>query len=445
MTKTKIKSLAKFAYNASGQDWIPYNYLRTLSDYISKGIAKGNLRLIVSMPPRHGKSEMISHWLPRYFLEARPSKRVILATYGDQFATKWGRKVRNGIKENTLHRKAELASDKEAASNFYTTEGGGMLSAGIKGGITGEGADLLVVDDPIKNWEQAHSPNVRDSINQEFEATLNTRLEPGASVIVLMTRWHSDDVAGFAHNEYDWEFLRFPMIADEDSVANNHLDDRDIGDYLNSDRYGKDRVDEIKSNLSKNMWKALYQQEPVDQQQGSLWSYDIIERGSHPTDMERIVVAIDPAVTSNEQSDETGIVCVGKDSDEYFVLGDESGVYTPNEWANQAIALYKKWDADVIIGEVNNGGDMVEQNIRNVNRSVHYKDVRATRGKSLRAEPIVGLYENSKVTHIEQFDKLESQMVSYSGEKSSESPDRMDALVWAMTELSDHGKRAGAW
>lgn len=266
--KTKAKYPHQFAYGCTEGRWKAYDYLQSLSKYIAHGMARGSMRLIVSMPPRHGKSELISHWLPRWYLEGQPERRIILATYADQFAVKWGRKVRNGIRSSPLHRRARLASDKEAASNFYTTEGGGMLSAGIRGGITGEGADLMIIDDPIKNWEQANSPGIREKINEEFEATLNTRLEPGASVIVLMTRWHTEDLAGFAQDRYNWEFLRFPAIADKQSVQSNHLDGRNVGEALCPDRYPLPRLEEIESNLTQVMWSALYQQTPSDMAEG---------------------------------------------------------------------------------------------------------------------------------------------------------------------------------
>jgi phage terminase large subunit-like protein len=156
----------------------------------------------------------------------------------------------------------------------------------------------------------------------------------------------------------------------------------------------------------------------------------------------RIVVAIDPAVTSNANSAETGIVVVGKDHRSpahFYVLDDASDVFTPNEWGNAAVAAYKNRQADRIIGEVNQGGDLVEANIRNVDPSVPYKAVRASRGKARRAEPISGLYEQSRVHHVGALPKLEDQMCDFDPqeENPNPSPDRMDALVWGLAELSE--------
>ncbi|WP_442577851.1 terminase large subunit domain-containing protein [Mesorhizobium sp. ASY16-5R] len=152
--------------------------------------------------------------------------------------------------------------------------------------------------------------------------------------------------------------------------------------------------------------------------------------------MVRIVVAIDPAVTATATSDECGIVVVGKGDDgRGYVLDDVSGVLTPDQWARRALNVYDHYQADIIVGEVNNGGDLVERNIRIVDSSVNFKAVRASRGKAIRLEPVAALYERHQITHVKHFDKLEGQLCSYNPETFDKSPDRMDALVWGFSEL----------
>ncbi|RVD58871.1 terminase [Mesorhizobium sp. M2D.F.Ca.ET.223.01.1.1] len=150
----------------------------------------------------------------------------------------------------------------------------------------------------------------------------------------------------------------------------------------------------------------------------------------------RVVVAIDPAVTATATSDECGIIVVGKGDDgRGYVLDDLSGVLTPDQWARRALNAYDHYQADLIVGEVNNGGDLVERNIRFVDSTVNFKAVRASRGKAIRLEPVAALYERHQITHAKYFDKLESQLCSYDPETFDKSPDRMDAAVWALTEL----------
>ena len=181
--------------------------------------------------------------------------------------------------------------------------------------------------------------------------------------------------------------------------------------------------------------------EVIDMLEGALWTNTMIEEArlaaNTVKELTQIIVAIDPAVTHNDDSDETGIVVVGKDANnEYYVLEDISGKYSADKWGKIAIKAFYEWDADRIIAETNNGGDLVERLLRTIDSNIPYKSVTATRGKMVRAEPIAALYEQRRVHHIGYFAELESQMTTYTGERPKPSPDRLDALVWGLTELS---------
>jgi predicted phage terminase large subunit-like protein len=176
---------------------------------------------------------------------------------------------------------------------------------------------------------------------------------------------------------------------------------------------------------------------------GALWQLDWLDRDrvAKVPDLRRIVVAIDPAVSNNEGSDETGIVVAGVAADQQlYVLEDVSGRYAPHEWAKKAVDLYQRHAADRIVAEVNNGGAMVEATIRTVNANASFKAVHASRGKVVRAEPIAAMYEQRKVHHCGNFAVLEDQMCAFTNDfdrgRNGYSPDRVDALVWALTELS---------
>jgi predicted phage terminase large subunit-like protein len=158
---------------------------------------------------------------------------------------------------------------------------------------------------------------------------------------------------------------------------------------------------------------------------------------SHKYNITRIVVAVDPAVTSGDNADETGVVVAAKCEDGTFlVLDDQTCKLSPDQWGRLVVDLYHKWNADRIIGEANQGGDLIESLLRNIDRSIPYRSVRATKGKRTRAEPISALYEQGKVRHVGCFDKLEDQMCMFTADNFDGSPDRVDALVWALTELS---------
>jgi phage terminase large subunit-like protein len=184
--------------------------------------------------------------------------------------------------------------------------------------------------------------------------------------------------------------------------------------------------------------------EVLEELQGALWRRPVLdalrvkERDLPP--LKRIVVAVDPAMSSNDDSNETGIVVAGLGEDGHgYVLDDVSGIFSPDEWAREAISLYWTRAADRVVGEVNNGGEMIENTLRIVDPNVSYRAVWATKGKFIRAEPISALYEQGRVHHVGTFAQLEDQMCSFTPDfdrkTAGYSPDRMDALVWALTEL----------
>ena len=183
--------------------------------------------------------------------------------------------------------------------------------------------------------------------------------------------------------------------------------------------------------------------EILDDVDGALWTRDMIEAGRTSTlpDLKRIVVAIDPAASAKETSSETGIVACGIGDDGHgYVLEDRSIRGTPNEWASEAVASYHRLKADRIVAEANQGGDMVRHTLDTVERGIPIRLVHASRGKRVRAEPIAALYEQGRIHHLGMFADLEDQLCSWVPDRSA-SPDRLDALVWALTELVVDGAR----
>ena len=181
--------------------------------------------------------------------------------------------------------------------------------------------------------------------------------------------------------------------------------------------------------------------EVLDDNPGALFKLEDIEgaRVQKLPPLTRIVVAMDPATTSTNESDEWGIVAAGQDGRDpshFYILADESAIYTPDEAAKAGVRLYHRLGADRIIGEANNGGDMIETILRYQDANIAYKKITASRGKAIRAEPISALYQQRRVHHHGTFAKLEDQMVQWCPATDTDSPDRLDADVWALTELA---------
>lgn len=286
--------------------WYAPPHLKLLSRKLID-VATGRCRrLIVTMPPRHGKSEMVSHWNNVWFLENFQHKRIILCSYESEFAAKWGGKVRDTIAANQDHLTIRFKTKNPSMHNWETSKGGAMMCAGVGGPITGKGADLFVIDDFVKNAEEANSRTIRDKVWDWWTSTARTRLEPGAGVIVMATRWHSDDLIGrlinmqFTHEKgtrENWEVFNFPAVADPESdkhylqfgvpvnnvkqelihskatIARRQVESsgewtdilgRKLGDPLWPERYDKEDLALLRG-ASHRDWYALFQQMPGDE------------------------------------------------------------------------------------------------------------------------------------------------------------------------------------
>lgn len=200
-------------------------------------------------------------------------------------------------------------------------------------------------------------------------------------------------------------------------------------------------LEETLAGLSERQRLRFLEGRWLDDFAGALWTQEMFERDrveAPPEEFERIIVGVDPAVSSGRDADETGIVTVARGRNRHFyVLSDASMTGRPTEWAGRAVAEYHRFHADRIAGEVNNGGDLIETVLRSIDADVSFRAVRAMRGKIERAEPVAALYEQRRVHHLGRFPELEEQMTTFRPE-SGDSPDRLDALVWAVTMLMEN-------
>jgi len=242
--------------------WIPAEHLLLVSSILANEISMGDARIIVEMPPRHGKSEEISVHTPIWFLEKFPWASVILSTYAADLSEGFGRRVRDAfLEDNGKFLSTRVRDDIQRTSLFLTPEGGGMASVGIGGPITGRGAHLLLIDDYIKNYIEASSSVSLDAIWNWFITTAYTRLEPGGSCVILATRWVLDDLIGRLKEqdkEHMWTIIRMPAIAEKEGDILNRRE----GEALWPQRYPIERLREIQRTIGNFMFSAMYQQDP---------------------------------------------------------------------------------------------------------------------------------------------------------------------------------------
>jgi hypothetical protein len=265
-------SLAAYVSRLDKTPWVAARHLKLLSHKLVDMVMGRCLRLIITMPPRHGKSEMVSHWTPIWLLENFPEKRIILTSYEADFAASWGRKVRDTILRHQDDLNLRLDMNVQASNSWMTLAGGGMNTAGVGGPITGKGADLLIVDDAVKNWQEASSYTIRERTWEWWQSTARTRLEPGAGVVVMFTRWHEEDLVGKLIDQMKiggehWEVFNFPAVALEHDALG-----RKPGEPLWPERYPLTELNILKSSMSVKVWNALYQQTPSgDDERGNVY------------------------------------------------------------------------------------------------------------------------------------------------------------------------------
>ena len=259
MNLKRLASPANLA-KALDADFLTPPHIKLTSWTIARAIHRGGGRVLVMQPPRSGKSLLCSVWTPIWFLELFPHKRVLLASYGSELASSFGRRVRNAINDYGDRLSVRLAADSRAADHWSTTDGGGMLSVGIGAGCTGYGADCLLVDDAVKDAIEASSKTHRENAWRWFQEVARTRLEPSGTIICVGTRWNADDLLGRISAQEDgdkWRRLVFPALAeDEDELG------RQPGEALWPARFDVDALEEIKADVGSYAWSALYQQRP---------------------------------------------------------------------------------------------------------------------------------------------------------------------------------------
>ena len=226
-------------------------------------------RLMVTMPPRHGMSELCSKYFPAWYLGTHPEDRIILTSYEADFAATWGQKVRDIFKEHKTVFGVNV-NDRSAARNRWDIAGhrGGMGTAGVGGPITGKGAEILIIDDPVKNAEQANSPTFREKAKEWYRSTAYTRLTPTGKVILIQTRWHEDDLGGWLleDSDDDWVVIDLPAIAMDDNDAIG----RKKGEALWPELWTLDKLQQRKNELGEYWFSAMYQQQPQPLEGGIL-------------------------------------------------------------------------------------------------------------------------------------------------------------------------------
>lgn len=241
--------------------WLPAQHLLKVSQIVTNAILNGDGRVLISFPPRHGKSKLITSLGTTWYLENFPTKSVVLGSYGAALSTGFSREIRDRFIESQHLLTTRVNPDVSNVNEWHTTKGGKCIAVGIGGALTGKGADLLVIDDYLKDAVESESEDTKEKVYDWFKSVAYTRLAPGATVIVIATRWAQNDLIGrILEDDTDnkWRYVEFPAIADSD----NDVLGRKRGEPLFPERFTTDKLEDIKETLGSYFFDALYQQKP---------------------------------------------------------------------------------------------------------------------------------------------------------------------------------------
>jgi phage terminase large subunit-like protein len=412
-------------------------------------------KLMLFVPPQHGKSQLSTRMFPAYLLGKDPKRKIVVASYNATLASRFNRDIQRVIDNSLFHdvfpdtylnnSNVVTVSDSWLRNSevFETVGFGGFVkTVGRGGALTGTPVDIGIIDDPLKDRAEAMSSTIREALWSWYVDVFESRLHNDSQQILIQTRWHEEDLGGrLLARDNDWEVIIFEAIKENEY----DYDPRKIGEALWPEKHSLERIEKIR-DTSPLTFNSLYQQSPRPLDSvGIYWTRPMLSRQRllKKPDLERVVIAIDPATTKTQKSDETGITVQGKAGQHGYLLEDLSGKYSPQEWATVAVQAARRHNATAIVAEKNQGGDMVEAMIRQVDQNIRVILVNATKGKAVRAEPIFGLYEQGRIWHVGEFPQLEAQMVTFNPDAGGASPDRVDALVWGFTELLLGNRKPG--
>lgn len=318
-------------------------------------VQKQSPRLIIEIPPRHGKSELVSRMFPAWFLGRNPKLEVIAASHTTSLAMDFSRKVRGVFRSEafgTVFRDARISEDSQAAEHWRTSHGGGYTAVGVGSAVVGKGASALLIDDPVSGSDDAESFNAREAIKSWYQTEAYTRLAPGGGVMIIMQRWHDEDLSGWLQTRADkgegeaWRVVRFPALAEEDEPH------RKKGEPLHPSRYSLELLNNIRRNMTPRQWEALYQQNPVPDD-GAYFLKDFF-RFYDPADLPQtdqlmVYSTWDLAIGQNEQNDYTAGFTAGLSAtDDIYILDHHHGRWNAMEMVEKILDDQKRWGSQIV-------------------------------------------------------------------------------------------------
>jgi predicted phage terminase large subunit-like protein len=369
-------------------------HLDLLADHLEALERRDISRLAIFAPPRHSKSLHVAQLFPAWYLGRRPRESVIVASYSTELAEAHSRRARGFLLDPRWPFDVRVSAESAAVGRWHTNESGGVIAAGILGGLTGHGSDLLVCDDPVRDREAADSEAIREATWRWWLQVALTRLQPGAVVALVQTRWHEDDLAGrilSSPGAGEWTVLSLPALAEEGDALG-----RVEGEALWPEWFPAGRLEAVRRELGERAWQALYMQSPTVERGG------IFERGwmsgrySRLPEGVRVVQSVDSAFKTGVSSDWSVIATWAADAAFFFLVDVWRRRVEFPDLLRGIRAEAERHGPGVVLIEDSASGQSALQQLRRES-ALPVVAVKATASKISRAEAVSPLFESGRV------------------------------------------------
>jgi len=412
----------------------PARHLVFLADRLEALERREIRRLIVSMPPRHGKSRTCSNMLPSFMLGRRPKQSIVLASYAAELAEQNSRKVRELVSDERYpFLDSEVSPESRAVNRWATTKGGVVIAAGIGGGLTGFGADALIIDDPVADRAAAESPTIRESTLSWYTDVARTRLHANAVQLIAATRWHEDDLIGRILSSdmgSEWEVINLPAIAEEGDVLG-----RMPGEALWPERFPITELPSVeRGEISSRSFSALYSGRPQPAE-GAIFKASWFEhRYDELPPLKMVVTGADCAAKTGVGNDFSAIVTIGSDGKNYCVVDVVRERLEFADLARRLVSVCHRHKAEkVYIEDASSGTPLVQELRRTTNLPIIGIPPRGT--KVARAEAVSGLFEAGKVRLPKDAPWLDIFIDEFLRFPAGKHDDQVDATSLVLSQL----------
>lgn len=406
-------------------DWAHLAFVREKFKKVELGT---NQRIMICMPPRHGKTEQCTIRFPGYFLERYQESRVVIGCYNQTLANKFSRKTRRIMRERIA-----LSDERSAVEEWETSNGGSFRAIGVGSGITGQGADLIVIDDPVKSRIEANSLAFRERCWDWYTDDLYSRREPGCSIILIMTRWHNDDLAGrilASDDAPNWDVINLPALAE-----NNDPLGRLEGEALCPERYSREALLEIKS-VQQGAFDALYQGRP-SAMEGAIFKREYWRYYREVPIFEKIIHSWDTAFKKGAENDFSVCTIWGQATNGYYLLYRWKQRVEFPELKRTVVLLAQQVPANEILIEDKASGQSLIQELQRETRLpiIPYK---VDKDKMARANAITPIIEAGKVYLPEKGEWVQDYIDTMASFPNDAHDDDVDSTTQALSRMNNN-------